>query len=155
MPIWEELRTGVYEIDGSWRDVYVLDATREDWQKWISYVNRHYPVRWEAEDHLEGKPLDAIDAAYIERRWDAGAEALAIWGNVFLENIRLNCHFFTHTQIENDLDPSEIRSMEDHHRLVGYLVAISSALQKEVIVTGENCPECVCIRVNGSDIQFE
>ena len=155
MPNWEELRTGVYEIDGSWRDIYVLQTTREDWQHWIWYVNRHYPVRWEAEDHLDGQELDAIDAAYIARRWDAGGEALVQWANVFVENIRLNCHFFTATQIENDFDPSAIRSMEDHHRLMGYLVAISTALQKEVIVTSENCPEWPYIRVNGSDIQFE
>ena len=32
MPTWEELRAEVYEIDVSWRDIYVLHATREDWQ---------------------------------------------------------------------------------------------------------------------------
>ena len=149
MPTWEELRTGVYEIDGSWRDIYVLGATREDWRQWMTY-----PFRWAAEDHQDGQQLDAIDVAYIERRWDAGADALTTLGSVFLEQVQLNCHFFADTQIENDIDPSEIRSLEDHHRLMAYLVALSRALNKEVIVTAESCPECVCIRVNGPDIQF-
>jgi hypothetical protein len=155
MPTWEELRTGVYEIDGSWRDVYVLDATREDWHHWMTYVNAHYPVIWGAEDHQDGQTLDAIDVAYIERRWDAGAEALTTWGSVFLEQVQLNCHFFTHSQIENDIDPSQLHSLEDHHRLMAYLVAISTALGKEVIVTAENIPEGVYIRVNGPNIHFE
>lgn len=129
--------------------------TREDWQHWIAYVNRHYLVRWEAEDHLDGQELDVIDAAYMARRWDAGGAALVQWANVFVENIKLNCHFFTATQIENDFDPSAIGSMEDHHRLMEYLVAISTALQEEVIMTAENCPEWPYIRVNGSDIHFE
>ena len=154
MPTGEELRAGVYEIDGSWRDIYVLHATREDWQHWIAHVNRHYQVRWEAEDHLDGRELDAIDAAYMERRWDAGFDALVQWANVFVGDIKLNCHFFVATQIDNDFDPAAIRSMEDHHRLMGYLVAISTALQKEVIVTAENVPEGIYIRVNGTDIHF-
>ena len=154
MPTWDELRTGVYEIDGSWRDIYVLDATRDDWRQWMTYVTAHYPVRWTAEDHQQGKELDAIDVAYIERRWDAGADALTTLGSVFLEHVQLNCHFFTDTQIENDIDPSEIRSLEDHHRLMAYLVALSTDLGKEVIVTAESCPECVCIRVNGTGIRF-
>ena len=29
---WEQLQQYVYEVDGSWRDIYVLDATREDWK---------------------------------------------------------------------------------------------------------------------------
>ena len=27
---WEELQQDVYEVDGSWRDIYVLDASRAD-----------------------------------------------------------------------------------------------------------------------------
>lgn len=155
MPTWEELRTGVYEVDGSWRDVYVLGATRADWRQWMTYVNAHYPVRWGAEDHQEGQPVDAIDMAYVERRWEAGAEALTTWGSVFLEHVQLNCHFFTDAQIENDMDPSQFQSLDDHHRLMAYLVAISTALGKEVIVTAENVPAGVYIRVNGPRIHFE
>lgn len=149
---WEQLRTEVYYIDGSWRDIYVLDTTREDWQRWIDYVNHHYPVRWGAGDKDDGKAFDAIDADYITRRWDASI--WATWGNIFLEKVQLNCHFFTETQIENDIDPSKIVSIEDHDRLMAYLVAISIALGKEVILTAENSQKAVNIRVNGSDIQF-
>lgn len=42
----------------------------------------------------------------------------------------------------------------DHERLISYLMGLSTALGKEVIVTEENVKEAVRIRVNGSVIQF-
>ncbi|GAB2696105.1 hypothetical protein GCM10011495_26740 [Hymenobacter frigidus] len=44
--------------------------------------------------------------------------------------------------------------MADHDRLMAYLVTISRALHKEVLVTAENNQAAVYIRVNGADIQF-
>jgi hypothetical protein len=148
---WPELRQGVYEVDGSWRDLCVLDANREDWAKWIAYVNQHYPVKWAAEDYGDGETLTAIEAGYIDQRWQAGA-----WGSVFLEQVQLNCHFFQESEIENDIDPSEIVSMEDHERLMAYAVAISMTLGKEVVLTAESFheDEGVSIRINGPNIQF-
>jgi hypothetical protein len=29
---WAELQEYVYEVDGSWRDIYVLDASLADWK---------------------------------------------------------------------------------------------------------------------------
>lgn len=130
MKTWQELRDGVYEIDGSWRDLCVLDATRGDWVKWMAYVNQHYPVSWGAEDYQAGETLAAIEADYINQRWDAGAEALTTWASVFLGQVQLNCHFFQDSEIENDIDPSKIKSIEDHQLLMDYAVAISTMLVK-------------------------
>jgi hypothetical protein len=151
---WQELRNGVYEVDGSWRDLCVLDASREDWARWIAFVNQHYPVKWAAEDYQDGETLAAIEAEYIDQRWDAGAEALTTWGSVFLEKVQVNCHFFQDSEIENDIDPSEVVSMEDHDRLMTYAVAISTILGKEVVITAESFHEGVYIRINGANIQF-
>jgi hypothetical protein len=154
MLTWEELRANLYEIDGSYRSIYVLGATREDWHQWMTYVNQHYPVRWSAEDHVDDQPFEAIDLAYIERRWDAGDHGIFTLGSVFLGPVKLNCHFWSDTEIEQDLDPSEFRSLEDHHRLLAYLVAISQTLRKEIIVTAEKYPKAIYLRVNGIDLQF-
>ena len=96
MLTWEELRAGVYEIDGTWRDSYVLDATREDWRHWMRCVNRHYPVRWGAVDYQDDQTIDAIDVAYIDSRWDAGEVTLTSWCTVFLKQVEVKCHFFTY-----------------------------------------------------------
>ena len=154
MPTWEELRAGVYELDGSWRDIYVLDTTREDWRHWMTCVNRHYPVRWGAVDYQEDQTMDAIDVAYIDSRWEAGEGTLTSWCTVFLDQVEVKCHFFTYLEIEQDIDPSQIQSVADHERLMAYLVTISCALHKEVIVTAENVPEGIYIRVNGTDIHL-
>ena len=44
--------------------------------------------------------------------------------------------------------------MADHDRLMAYLVTISRALRKEVLVTAENNQAAEYIRVNGANIQF-
>jgi hypothetical protein len=154
MMTWQELRQGVYEVDGSWRDLCVLHASREDWTKWIAYVNQHYPVQWEAEDYQDGETLAAIKASYIDQRWDKGAEALTTWGSVFLEQVQLNCHFFQESEIENDIDPSQVKSLEDHDRIMNYAVGVSTILGKEVVLTTESFHEGVYIRINGASIQF-
>lgn len=154
MLTWEELRTGVYYTDGSWRDIYVLDTTREDWHQWMTCVNRNYPVRWGAVGYQDDQTMDAVDVPHIERLWDAGEVTLMTWCTVFLEQIEVKCHFFTPLEIEQDVDPSYIRSMADHERLMAYLVTISSALHKEVIVTAENEKSAVYIRVNGANIEY-
>lgn len=154
MKLWEELRRGVYNIDGSYRDIYVLQTNRQDWSNWIAFVNGHYPVRWEAEGYNDGQPLKKIEADFIAQRWQLASERLTVLGSVFLEQVQVNCHFFVDTEIENDIDPKQILSLADHERLMSYLVGLSTALGKEVIVTEENAEEAVWIRVNGSVIQF-
>ena len=154
MKLWEELRSGVYRIDGSYRDIYVLQTNRQDWSNWIAFVNAHYPVRWEAEGYNDGQPLEKIEADFIAQRWQLASERLTVLGSVFLEQVQVNCHFFVDSEIENDIDPKQILSLADHERLMSYLVGLSTALGKEVIVTEENAEEAVWIRVNGSVIQF-
>jgi hypothetical protein len=154
MELWEELRRGVYHIDGSYRNIYVLQTDHQDWSNWIAFVNGHYPVCWEAEGYNDGQPLEKMEADFIAQRWQLASERLTVLGSVFLEQVQVNCHFFVETEIENDIDPKQILSLADHERLMSYLVGLSTALGKEVIVTEENAEEAVWIRVNGSVIQF-
>jgi hypothetical protein len=39
---WENLKNKVYFLNGSLRDIYVRDTTKEDWQKWSDFVNANY-----------------------------------------------------------------------------------------------------------------
>lgn len=154
---WDELRNTVYQLDGALRDIYVLDTNREDWSKWIAYVNSNYPVRWTVEDHNEDAPSAAIDAGFMAQWWDA--ERTSATAIISLDKVHVHCYFFTEVEIENDIAPREFHSLEDHQQLVDYLVAISTILGKEVILTDElvgvePCDATVLIRVNGTNIQF-
>jgi hypothetical protein len=70
-----------------------------------------------------------------------------ISATIRLDSIHINCYFFHDSEIENDIDPSEIKSQEDHDKLIDYLNYISASLGKEVLVTGENTKNSVLIRV--------
>lgn len=149
---WDDLRAGVYHVDGSWRDIYVLDANTEDWAKWAEYVNANYRVRWFAENYNGGVATDKIDAGFINYRWES--EHYTTTASIFLDKIQINCHFFTDKMMENDINPMEIQSLDDHARLMDYMKAISTLLGKEVILTEESSEKAVWIKVNGSVVLF-
>jgi hypothetical protein len=152
---WEQLQKTLYRRDGALRDIYVRDISRAEWATWIALVNRDYLVRWTVEEYNEEKPASCIDTDFIARWWDNG-ERTSAQATVFLDQLHVMCYFFTETEIENDICPSEIQSLEDHERLMQYLVAVSLALGKEVILTEEaiHDPQ-VFVRVNGKNIHYE
>jgi hypothetical protein len=149
---WNELRDRVYHIDGSWRDIYVLNATRDDWKKWIAHVNDTCRVSFVAENYEDEKAIDKINAGFIDYRWDE--EHYTTCASVFLNEVQVNCHFFMDNEIENDIDPKQVKSLDDHLMIMSYMKAISTLLGKEVILTEENCEDAIWIRVDGDAIQF-
>ncbi|MGI4744027.1 MAG: hypothetical protein ACRYG7_53435 [Janthinobacterium lividum] len=149
---WNELRKSVYQVDGSWRDIYVLNATRDDWKKWIEHVNDTYEVTFTAEGYKDGVVSNKVDAGFIDYRWDE--EHYTACASVFLRQVQINCHFFTDEQIENDIDPKEVESIDDHLRIVDYMKSISKLLGKEVILTEENSEEAIWIKVNQDTVLF-
>ncbi|SDL01483.1 hypothetical protein SAMN05421823_104149 [Catalinimonas alkaloidigena] len=58
----------------------------------------------------------------------------------------IKCHFFTDDEIENDVDPREVRSLEDHQRLLDYMIRLSTLLDQPVILTPENTPDLIHMR---------
>ncbi|SFQ82764.1 hypothetical protein SAMN04515668_4881 [Hymenobacter arizonensis] len=152
---WEHLQKTVYRRDGALRDIYVRQVSRADWATWMALVNRDYPVHWVVEGYNEETPASRIDADFIAHWWDE-RERTSAQATVFLEQIQVKCYFFADTELENDICPTEIQSLEDHERLMQYLVAVSLALGKEVILTEETVEDPqVFVRVNGRNIHYE
>ena len=56
--------------------------------------------------------------------------------------------------MENDIDPREFNSIEDHDKLIKYMIDISILLDKIVILTPENERETVLLKVNKNDVVF-
>ena len=73
---------------------------------------------------------------------------------MFIDKIQINAHFFDDTEMENDIDPREFNSIEDHNKLLKYMSDISNLLDKEVILTPENEHETILFKVNKDDIEF-
>jgi hypothetical protein len=146
---WKELQKRIYFEDGSWRDIYVLHTTTRDWEKWVDLVNKKYRVEfWDAKTDLK---TDKIDFAIVKEYWNSNGDREVISATVKLDSINVKCHFFDDSEIENDIDPIEFKSQEDHDKLIDYLNDISVSLDKEVIVTDENARNSVLLRVKSGE----
>ncbi len=148
---WTELKDKIYYWDGSWRDIYVLQTNRKFWEKWSDYVNKNYRVEW-----LNGKSGNVenkIDFGVVEEHWD-GIHDFWSTAKVFVDRIQINAHFFIDTEIENDIDPREFISLEDHEKLIKYMIDLSTLLNKEIILTPENEHGTALIWVYEENVQM-
>lgn len=148
---WNQLKSKVYVWEGGWLDIYVHDTTRTDWQKWVQYVNQNYRIDWY--NGRTERDETKIDFSVIEDFWD-GNHDLTSTAKIFINNIQINAYFFDDTEIENDIDPREFNTIEDHNKLIDYLKELSDILDREVTLTPENCPEIILMKINGNSIEI-
>lgn len=148
---WTDLKNKIYYWDCSWRDIYVLQTNRDDWKKWADYVNKNYRINWF--NGKADKDENQIDFGVIEDFW-SGNHDLCSTAKVFIDKIQINAHFFDDTEMENDIDPREFNSIDDHNKLVKYMTDISKLLDKEVILTPENEHETILFKVSNDKIEF-
>jgi len=148
---WIELKDKVYHWDGSWRDIYVLNTNRSDWERWVNYVNKNYRVDW-YNGKVE-KDETKIDFNVITEFW-GGNDDLSSTARVFLDKIQINAHFFDDNELENDIDPREFNSIEDHNMLIKFMSDLSRILDKEIVLTPESEHETVLFKVYKTDVEF-
>lgn len=148
---WQLLKDKVYYWDGSWRDIYVHNTTREDWQIWADFVNTNYKTSFHIYDTEARK--DKVDLAKILDYWN-GIKENCSTATVYIDNIQVNAHFFTDEEIENDITPNEINSMDDHNKLMDYMTRLSKVLNKTVVLTPENKSDFVLISVDKDEIKI-
>jgi hypothetical protein len=141
---WHLLKEEIYYEDGSLRDIYIFDTSPNDWKKWVELVNKQYKV-----DFYNGQnqqTTERIEFEAIETLWSGKTDLLS-GATVFINNFQIKCYFFGWEEFENDICPKEIKSEDDHIQLLNYLKAISTHLDKKVILTAENMREVVLIEV--------
>ncbi|WP_210516636.1 hypothetical protein [Hymenobacter terricola] len=114
---WEQLQQYVYEADGSWRDIYVLDASRADWKIRADFVNANYRVTFVTFTDGDAVRLSQIDFATAESYWDGHGQANMPMATFFVEEMPIRCHFFRDDEVENDIDPRNINSFAVHQQL--------------------------------------
>ena len=149
---WNQLKNKVYAWDGGWLDIYVHGTSAQDWEKWTQLVNQNFKIDWY--NGKTEKDESKIDFSVIQDYW-GGNNDLCSTAKVFIDdNIQVNAHFFDDEQIENDIDPREFKSIDDHNKLIEFLRELSNKLGKEVSVTPENCPEIVLMKIMGDSIEI-
>lgn len=148
---WTELKEEIYYWDGSWRDIYILQTNLEDNKRWADYVNNNYRIEWF--NGLTQAEENKVDFEVIKEYWN-GNHDLCSTAKIFIDKIQINNHFFTDTEIENDIDPREINSIDDHEKVVKYMTDLSKLLNKSVILTPENDQEIVLMKVSKNGIEY-
>ncbi|MDQ1300074.1 MAG: hypothetical protein QG636_742 [Patescibacteria group bacterium] len=136
---WEEKKSNLYYIDGSYRDIVVLDTTTKDWEEVISFLEQSesYKVIFDS----TGTEDEKIDFNLVKSRWDScynNGKDNRLGISVYVDTIRLNAHFFSDKEIEFDLDPKEIKSPSDDAKVMSFIESAARVLHKEVLITPEN-----------------
>jgi hypothetical protein len=140
---WNEIKTEIYFIDGSWRDIFINNITDSEWESWIKYVNEHYEIDW------NGK--NKINYGIIKNAWNENDE-LPEMAKIIIGKIQINNHFFM--DFENDIDPEEIETEYEHKCIIDYMNNISELLNKEVFLSVENCRDKYLIKIYKGKIEY-
>lgn len=146
---WQKLKEKIYYWDGSWRDIYIKEFDRNDWAKWIDFVNKGYKIDWINLKTSKGQ--SKIDFDVICDYWNRKDDLLST-AKIYINKIQINTHFFSEEEFESDIDPREFNSLEDHNNLINYLKDISKLLNREIILTPENFRDVVLLTVNNGKI---
>ena len=119
-------------VDGSLRDIYILNASVQDWDSILRLARAS--SQWDASFSYDGPDL-LFPQQYAEiTALPQDACATLVWK---IYGLDLYCHFWLDTEIEFHFDPAQLNdvnfgSLQDWLRLVG------KTLRRDVLVTQEN-----------------
>lgn len=142
---WKNIR-GYFYPDGSLRDIYVLGTSINDWEALIDFLNENYKITYTNGYSVE----PAIDKYYALRQLKGNLpnniyKMARIWLD---EHLELSIHFFITEVIEFDVDPKEVKSLDDFIKIEEFMINVSKLLKTEVLMTGEDEADSPFFRVN-------
>ncbi len=135
MDNWQALKKNIYFEDGSWRDIYIENTNQDDWLKWIAFINENYSVSFYNGPTQQIEPR--IDPEVVTAYW-ANEHEYGCSATIYSAGISIKAHFFSPEEIENDIDPKDIKSLEDHYTIIHYLRQLRDLTGKTVCLTEEN-----------------
>lgn len=124
-----------FEVDGSLRDIYVLNTSVSDWNRLLNLTPSLGGFAYFRD--AEKAPLPT-DAKLIFE--DADHSHLLQFN---LDGIIINTHFFVEDEIEFDLDPSDIISQPDLDLVLNFCVSIGRQIGRDIRITPEMAPDIV------------
>ena len=145
---WNDIKW-IFEPDGSLRDIYIHAVSLHDWETVIDLINEKYTVNY-------GVSLSKKEALQInkdevfEYLTDETGEIEVQTASISFGNTCLNCHFFSIDEIEFDLDPKEMNTIEDFELLEAFMHDISASLDKPISLTYEDTPKFSLIKIDAN-----
>jgi hypothetical protein len=120
---WEEIKW-IFEPDGTLRDIYVENVDIEDWKILIDYLNANHIVKYGPSN--DNQIINKIDKDYlIQLLTDVTGKLELKTVAIIIDDIIINTHFFTVDEIEFDIEPEEINSVEDYEKVLSFMNEIS------------------------------
>jgi hypothetical protein len=135
---WDECKAAFY-VDGTLRDIYVHYTTDADWGKFLTYASS-----LKTSFYRRGEP------AQLPTQVSEIFEEHSFFLVIELGKVSLKCHFFTVDEIELDIDPKEVTSQQELDAIIDVLVGIGKSLDKDVVLTDENCPDSKWFEYNAA-----
>jgi hypothetical protein len=136
----------IFEKDGSLRDIYVQNIEISDWEKTIELLNSEYEISYGNE---EENFTNKIELNYVKRMFaDESGELEIKFARINLNGILIACNFFLEEQIEFDINPKEIKSINELNLILKFMKSVSKKLNKEITLCGENQPEFPLIKID-------
>jgi len=132
---WADLRRA-FHVDGSLRDIVVVDTAVSDWERAYEYV-LELGAAETARLAADPDPLPSGLPEIFARRDEQGA-MLA----VFLGKVQLDCFFFGETEIEFDLSPKEVGSETEARSVLSFMRGLGRAIGRPVHLTEESVHNC-------------
>ena len=146
MKSWESIKKEIYYEDGSLRDIYVFDTNKEDWEAWSNLVNEKFQVEF-----YNGRTQKIEEKVAVEELLNyftvPGEFKDVNKASIKLGNTTVICYLHYEAEMECDIDPKQVKTIEDHQAILGYLQAVAGALKKKVVLTSEMTKEDVLLEV--------
>lgn len=146
---WETCKQDFdWDLDGGWRDIYVLSTTLDDWRAFYCLLRQNYQLEYFVDSSPQALP------ATIEEIIATHKDASPLL-RFRVDSILICCHFFFPNEIEVDIDPREIASQENLNALLGFMRQVGDVVSKRVILTPESFREQTIISYEPKSGEFQ
>ncbi|MGF6276418.1 hypothetical protein ABIB38_004832 [Massilia sp. UYP11] len=120
---------GLWERDGSLRDIYVQDTEAVHWDRFDQLLS-HYECSY---------TFDGVAAPFPGSRSVLGNREGSHMLSILLDGaVEICCHFFIFEQLELDISPKEITGPLEHEAVLSFVENLAEALELSADITPEN-----------------
>jgi len=138
----------IFEVDGSYRDIYIFDTQITDWQTLFKVINKEV---WVTRLLKDGEEVD-INRYPIDRIFDE-RDSFSFLLSINYKGVVINSHSFDQREIEFNIYPKELVTFTHRNAVFEFMQYLSNLLNKQVIITPENSPEIPFLTVKPNELQ--
>jgi hypothetical protein len=120
---------GLWERDGSLRDIYVQDTKAMHWDRFDQLL-----CQYECLYTFNG--VEALFPGSL--RVLGNREGSHLLTMLLGRSIKIRCHFFIAGQLELDISPEEITGPSEHEEVLSFVENLADALELSADITPEN-----------------